>query len=139
MVSSIILIYPSISRSASVFQMATLRCLHPAIRAILPVRCVSNLISVSGFHHSAALDIRTRSTRDKSKSRGVSAIHRKYPKDPLSVSKVPLPQPVAPEEERPVIVDSDHGLYGFFAEGEGTEGAIVLPTPENDHKHGTTS
>jgi len=44
---------------------------------------------------------------------------------------VPLPEPAAPEEKRPVTVDSDHGLYGFFAKG-----GKVLPTPEEDVGHG---
>ncbi|KAF8429532.1 50S ribosomal protein L4 [Tirmania nivea] len=113
--------------------MSTLRCLHPATRAILPVRCAYNVSipPAAQFHDSPTLEARARTTRDNNRNRGVSAIHRKYPKDPLSVSKVPLPEPVAPEEKRPVTVDSDHGLYGFF-----TKGGKVLPTPEEDVEHG---
>ena len=114
--------------------MSTLRCLHPATRAILPIRYTYNVSipPAAQFHNSPALETRARTTRDNNRNRGVSAIHRKYPKDPLSVSKVPLPEPAAPEEKRPVTVDSDHGLYGFFAKG-----GKVLPTPEEDVEHGT--
>ena len=50
----------------------------------------------------------------------------------MSVSKVPLPEPAAPEGKQPVAVDSDHGLYGFFAKD-----GKVLPNPEEDVQHGT--
>lgn len=64
--------------------------------------------------------------------RGVSAIHRKYPKDPLSISKLPLPVPLKPESRRTPEVDPNHPLYGFFRKDKDTS----LPTPEEDHMHG---
>ena len=47
------------------------------------------------------------------------------------MSKVPLPEPEAAEEKRAEKVDTGHGLYGFFRDGK------VLPTPEEDYRHGT--
>lgn len=115
--------------------MSTLRCLHPVGRVIsFPIRCVYSAPAppAAQFHNSAALKARNKpQTRDKNRNRGVSAIHRRYPKDPLSVSKVPLPEPEAAEEKRAETVDVDHGLYGFFRDGK------VLPTPEEDYRHGT--
>lgn len=110
--------------------MSTVRCLHTAIRPVLAVQCLnaSLRIPAAPFHKSVLLEIR--STHDKSKARGVSAIRRRF-KKPLSVSKLPLPEPVVQEGNSTVTVDSDHGLYGFF----GKDGK-VLPTPEEDFKHG---
>lgn len=130
-VSCFLTYYQSQHTSTSFIPMSTLRYLHPATRAILPVRCGCayniSIQSAAQFHNSPVFEARARITRDNNRNRGVSAIHRKYPKDPLSVSKVPLPEPATLEEQRPVAVDSDHGLYGFFAkDGKG------LPTPEED-------
>jgi len=116
--------------------MTSLRCLNTAQWALLPARCAKvatnpSYVSVATFHDSATLAVRT--YRDANKSRGVSAIHRKYPKPPLSISKVPLPEPVLDSKTKSAVqVDQDHGLYGFFMTGK-----KVLPTPEEDHKHGT--
>ena len=125
---------------ACLYPMSTLRCLlHPAGRVIsLPARCAYSapapaLAPAAQFHSPAALQARKLQTRDGNKNRGVSAIHRRYPKDPLSVSKVPLPEPEAAEEKRAEMVDTGHGLYGFFRDGK------VLPAPEEDYRHGTDS
>ncbi|KAI5783879.1 mitochondrial 39-S ribosomal protein L47 (MRP-L47)-domain-containing protein [Peziza echinospora] len=115
--------------------MTSLRCLNTAQWALLPARCAkvaTNLsyVPVATFHDSATLAVRT--YRDANKSRGVSAIHRKYPKPPLSISKFPLPEPVLDSKTKSAVqVDQEHGLYGFFMAGK-----KVLPTPEEDHKHG---
>ncbi|KAF8464034.1 mitochondrial 39-S ribosomal protein L47 (MRP-L47)-domain-containing protein [Kalaharituber pfeilii] len=113
--------------------MSALQCLNPAARLLLPARCiyspsVSSYLLTAGFHNSAPLA--AHKTQDRSKNRGVSAIHRKYPKQPLSVAKVALPQPADVVDTR-IDIDPDHGLYGFFKAKD-----TVLPTPEDDHKHG---
>ena len=93
--------------------------------ALLVVRTSS-----SQFHTTAAP--LGRWVRDRSKNRGVSAIHRQPKKDiQISVSKFPLPEPVLDASKRTAVkVDPDHGLWGFFRD------KIALPTPEEDYKHG---
>lgn len=54
-----------------------------------------------------------RKTRDSSKKRGVSSLYRSGPREPLSMSDMPLPKPRA--DYRPSVdVDDSHGLWGFF-------------------------
>ncbi|KAI9795150.1 MAG: 54S ribosomal protein L4 mitochondrial [Peltula sp. TS41687] len=70
--------------------------------------------------------------RDASRNRGVSAIRRTGPRQTLSVSKVPLPQPVLdPSKRSKFQVDENHGLWGFFNKQRTT-----LSTPEDDSAHG---
>ncbi|PGG99335.1 54S ribosomal protein L4, mitochondrial [Blastomyces parvus] len=69
--------------------------------------------------------------RDLSKHRGVSAIHRTGPRQPLSVSKYPLPRPVKPKDQEKRPSNPNHGLWGFF----GPDRKPVL-TPEEEHAHG---
>ncbi|KAI9871296.1 MAG: 54S ribosomal protein L4 mitochondrial [Pleopsidium flavum] len=70
--------------------------------------------------------------RDNSRNRGVSAIRRTGPRQPLSVSKEPLPQPVLdPKKRGKVKVDENHGLWEFFNKDK-----KPLSTPEEDHAHG---
>lgn len=67
--------------------------------------------------------------RDKSKQRGVSAIHRTGPRRPLLVSKRPLPRPVGNPEKR--AATPDHGLWGFFSDDKAT-----LMRPDVEFSHG---
>lgn len=91
------------------------------------------------IHHSAqsssfsstAINARGRSFPDKSKNRGVSAIHRTGPKHPLSVSKFPLPVPVSRADLPPRQTNPDHGLWGFFPPSR-----LPTSTPEYDIAHG---
>lgn len=70
--------------------------------------------------------------RDYNRNRGVSALRRTGPRQPLSVSKEPLPQPVLDPKKRDAVkVDENHGLWGFFNSEK-----KVLSTPEEDHAHG---
>lgn len=84
----------------------------------------SSLQQTSRFSTSPAV-----AAREKSKQRGVSAIHRTGPRRPLLVSKHPLPKPV----ERPTAREStpDHGLWGFFGEDR----AALIP-PDVEYSHG---
>ena len=71
--------------------------------------------------------------RDRSRSRGVSALRRTGPRQPLSVSKDPLPRPVLdPSRRSKVQVDENHGLWQFFDQER-----TALNTPEQDNAHGT--
>lgn len=70
--------------------------------------------------------------RDYNRNRGVSALRRTGVRQPLSVSKEPLPQPVLdPKKRDRVKVDEKHGLWGFF-----NRERTVLSTPEEDDAHG---
>ncbi|KAI9746195.1 MAG: 54S ribosomal protein L4 mitochondrial [Claussenomyces sp. TS43310] len=70
--------------------------------------------------------------RDYNRQRGVSTVRRTGPRQPLGVSKEPLPQPVLDRKKRSkVIVDEDHGLWDFFHSKE-----KPMNTPEEDHNHG---
>ncbi|PWW79446.1 MRP-L47-domain-containing protein [Tuber magnatum] len=93
------------------------------------LHCVRASLS-SQFHTTSAP--LGRWVRDRNKNRGVSAIHRQPKEDiQISVSKVPLPEPVLDASKRTAVkVSPDHGLWGFFREKK------ALPTPEEDHKHG---
>lgn len=66
--------------------------------------------------------------------RGVSALRRKYPKEPLEMSKVPLPKPVLdPSKHTKVETDPDHGLWGFFDDKK------ALRSPEEDAAYGMSN
>jgi len=73
-------------------------------------------------------------SRDLNRRRGVSAIHRSGPRQKLSVSKYPLPQPAAHEQQEKRPSNPDHGLWGFF----GPDKQAIL-TPEDEYAHGTPS
>lgn len=64
--------------------------------------------------------------------RGVSTQRRTGPRQPLSVSKSKLPQPVFDESKlKKVKVDEDHGLYEFFRHKD-----KPMSTPVEDGNHG---
>ncbi|KAE8443813.1 54S ribosomal protein L4 mitochondrial [Mollisiaceae sp. DMI_Dod_QoI] len=70
--------------------------------------------------------------RDNNRERGVSTQRRTGLRQPLSVSKTPLPKPVLDQSKRSKVeVDPDHGLYQFFHSKE-----KPMNTPEEDHEHG---
>jgi len=70
--------------------------------------------------------------RDQNRNRGVSALRRTGLRQPLSVSKEPLPVPQLDSSKRSKpIVDENHGLWGFFNKKK-----ACLPTPEEDYAHG---
>lgn len=70
--------------------------------------------------------------RDSNPNRGVSALRRTGLRHPVSMSKVPLPQPVLdPAKRSKPTVDESHGLWGFFNEQRTT-----LSTPDEDVQHG---
>ncbi|KKA27358.1 hypothetical protein TD95_003208 [Thielaviopsis punctulata] len=68
-------------------------------------------------------------TRDNNRFRGVSVLRRSGLREPVSVSKEPLPKPA---DYTPTVEENpDHGLWGFFpAPGK------LMRTPEEDAQHG---
>lgn len=71
------------------------------------------------------------SSKDKSRWRGVSAIHRTGPKRKLIVDKYPLPKPVPIKAQVEREVNPNHGLWGFFGPNR-----QAVPTPEEDYAFG---
>jgi len=70
--------------------------------------------------------------RDYNRERGVSTVRRTGPRQPLSVSKEPLPTPVLdPKKRSQAVVDPNHGLYEFFHSKDKS-----ISTPEEDNSHG---
>jgi large subunit ribosomal protein L47 len=70
--------------------------------------------------------------RDNNRQRGVSTQRRTGLRQPLSVSKTPIPKPVLDESKRSKVeVDPDHGLWEFFHSKE-----KPMNTPEEDNEHG---
>ncbi|EEP77415.1 conserved hypothetical protein [Uncinocarpus reesii 1704] len=69
--------------------------------------------------------------RDRSRHRGVSAIHRTGPKQALPVSKFDLPKPIPATQHEKRPVNPEHGLWGFFGQDKQT-----IPTPEDEYAHG---
>ncbi|CAG9997814.1 unnamed protein product [Clonostachys byssicola] len=82
------------------------------------------------FSTTAPLCKRKRSTtKDGNKKRGVSTIYRSGPREPLSMSGIPLPKPR--QFEPKIKVDAKHGLWEFFpAPGK------LLWTPAETEEHG---
>ncbi|KAF5009471.1 hypothetical protein FDECE_4306 [Fusarium decemcellulare] len=70
-----------------------------------------------------------RKTKDNNPNRGVSSLYGSGPREPLSMSNVPLPKP---RDFKPQVqVDPEHGLWGFFpAQGK------ALWTPKETEEHG---
>ncbi|KAK1252692.1 hypothetical protein MKX08_003879 [Trichoderma sp. CBMAI-0020] len=72
---------------------------------------------------------RKRKTKDSNRRRGVSSLYGSGPREPLSMSNMPLPKPV---DFKPKIeVDESHGLWGFFP----APGKLLL-TPKETEEHG---
>ncbi|POS83407.1 hypothetical protein EPUL_004348 [Erysiphe pulchra] len=70
--------------------------------------------------------------RDMNRDRGVSTRRRTGLRQPLSVSKTPLPQPVLdPARRSKYEVSEDHELWGFFHSKE-----KAINTPEEDYAFG---
>ncbi|KAK2759479.1 54S ribosomal protein L4 mitochondrial [Arachnomyces sp. PD_36] len=96
----------------------------PFLAPALHFPLISSSIQTSRFSTTHAV-----AAREKSKLRGVSAIHRTGPRRPLLVSKHPLPRPVENPEKRETT--PNHGLWGFF----GDDKSALIP-PADEHSHG---
>ena len=75
-----------------------------------------------------------RNKRDSNPERGVSALRRTGLRHPVSMSKVPLPQPVLDTNKKKIEGTKDHGLWGFF-----NAQRTVLSTPDEDDAFGMVS
>lgn len=95
--------------------------------AAVPVRALSTSAALLKRHKYPT----ARVTRDNSKKRGESALHKSGTRWKLSVSDEPLPEPVPREELPPIQVDEDHGLWDFFYDRE-----TVAMAPTEHAKHG---
>ncbi|CRG86829.1 54S ribosomal protein L4, mitochondrial [Talaromyces islandicus] len=94
----------------------------------------SNHVSSATTQHATFSSTASNAARrgpDKSKSRGVSAIHMTGPKHKLSAAKYPLPAPVPASELPARKSDPNHGLWAFFPPNRQS-----LSTPEYDSTHG---
>lgn len=70
--------------------------------------------------------------RDRNKLRGMSAMRGTGLRQPLSVSKLPLPKPQLDADKRSQPeTDPAHGLWGFFNKDK-----TAVNTPEEDFAHG---
>ncbi|KAK5998473.1 Large ribosomal subunit protein uL29m [Cladobotryum mycophilum] len=65
-----------------------------------------------------------RKTKDSNKRRGVSSLYGSGPREPLSMSNIPLPKP---RDFKPKVqVGENHGLWGFFP----AKGQLLLAPKE---------
>ncbi|KAJ0167689.1 54S ribosomal protein L4, mitochondrial [Colletotrichum tanaceti] len=120
-------------------EMANLNAMRPSIcrvlrlqetRQWLPATLTTAAQSRSAeacFSTSAVQSVRK--TRDSNRLRGVSTMKRTGPREPLSVSWETLPKPANYKPE--VVVDPNHGLWGFFY-GKNK----LMQTPKEDQSHG---
>lgn len=118
---------PSIARLAHKYGVNSLVDLPPAFLApALYAAPLKTPVHRSKFSTTSHLSL-----KDKSKGRGISAIHRTGTRHPLSVAKYPLPkpEPIERQEKRPE--NPNHGLWGFFPETKN-----ALATPEEEYSHG---
>ncbi|KAJ5753629.1 uncharacterized protein N7511_007782 [Penicillium nucicola] len=101
----------------------------PYLAPSLHIPVTLSPVQSSSFSSTASVAVNPR--RDKSKQRGVSAIHRTGPRHPLTVSKWELPKPVSPEDMIAREQTPNHGLWAFFPPNR-----EALSTPEYDHSFG---
>ncbi|KAF8863279.1 54S ribosomal protein L4, mitochondrial [Acephala macrosclerotiorum] len=121
--------------------MSTSTALRPALRGMLkssrPQQLPPPFLLPSLFapkHHTSPFSSSTTNAypRDNNRERGVSTQRRTGLRQPVSVSKTPLPTPVLDASKRSKVeVDPDHGLYQFFHSKE-----KPMNTPEEDAEHG---
>jgi hypothetical protein len=123
----------SFTSSSSLSSLASTRSLisrSPCLECSLsrPINTFGSPKSHLSFSTSSHLPAR----RDRNKLRGQSALRRKGPKKDISVSGLPLPEPVTDASERTEIeTDEDHPLWGFFGQEK-----TPISTPEQDAAHG---
>ncbi|KUJ10237.1 54S ribosomal protein L4, mitochondrial [Mollisia scopiformis] len=121
--------------------MSTSTALRPAVRSILrssrsnqlpPAFLLPSLFAPKQQCSPFSTSTLNSYPRDNNRERGVSTQRRTGLRQPVSVSKTPLPQPVLDESKRSKVeVDPDHGLYQFFHSKE-----KPMNTPDEDSDHG---
>ena len=102
---------------------------------LAPILAIRGVFAHHGTQFSTSAPLLKRrklQKRDSNPDRGVSALRRTGLRHPVSMSKVPLPQPVLdPRKRSKPTVAENHGLWGFFNEQRTT-----LSTPDQDSQHG---
>lgn len=121
--------------------MSGLNVLRPVIRRTLnssrayeapPTFLLPSLLAPTQHTSSFSSSTSSLFPRDHNRQRGVSTARRTGLRQPVSVSKTPLPQPVLDASRRSKIqVDEDHGLWEFFHSKD-----KPMNTPEEDYEHG---
>lgn len=107
-------------------------CLQPSRLCSVPPTFL--LPSLAANQQAAPFSSTSKSLypRDNNRERGVSTQRRTGLRQPVSVSKNPLPQPVLdPKKRSKVQVDENHGLWDFFHNKD-----KPMNTPEEDFAHG---
>lgn len=127
--------------------MSTSTAIRPAVRHLLHPRkasaipptfllpCLQSSPTSSSPSSSQTASFSSSSTlfypRDHNRLRGVSSLRHTGPRQPLSVSKVKLPEPVLdPSKRSKVQVDENHGLWEFFRH---KDKPFSTPVEEGDH------
>ncbi|KAL3428396.1 hypothetical protein PVAG01_01905 [Phlyctema vagabunda] len=121
--------------------MSTPTAIRPAVRRLLKSSRVQNNIppsflvpSLAATSNSTPFSSSAHASypRDLNRERGVSTQRRTGLRQPLAVSKHPLPMPVLdPKKRSKIIVDDNHGLWDFFHSRD-----KPMNTPEEDYAHG---
>lgn len=121
--------------------MSASNALQPAVRRLLRPSRLQNTppafllpAVLSPKQHASPFSSTTSSLfpRDNNRERGVSTQRRSGLRQPVSVSKTPLPKPVLnPDKHAAIEVDEDHGLWEFFHNKD-----KPMNTPEEDYAHG---
>lgn len=116
-------------------RMSSVQRLHPNATCALRRNASSVALALSQNTGSRAAPFSTsaslckRKTKDSNKKRGVSSLYASGPREPLSMSGIPLPKP---RDFKPTIkVDEKHGLWGFFPEPK-----KLVWTPTETERHG---
>ncbi|KAG9230782.1 putative 54S ribosomal protein L4, mitochondrial [Amylocarpus encephaloides] len=104
--------------------MSTSTSIRPVARRILrnahpqhlpPTFLLPSLLAPKGHSSPFSATTPLPFPRDHNRERGVSTARRTGVREPLSVSKIPLPRPVLdPRLRAKVETDPNHGLWGFF-------------------------
>ncbi|KAM0563280.1 hypothetical protein ACHAPJ_000998 [Fusarium lateritium] len=109
--------------------MAAPNTIRPMAGRILQASSKVSSVSPRVAYFSTTAPQCKRRNKDNNPKRGVSSLYRSGPREPLSMSNIPLPKP---REFKPKVdTDPEHGLWGFFpAQGK------VLATPKETEEHG---
>lgn len=97
---------------------------------LMYTQTTGNRIAVAAASFSTTAHMCKRKTKDGNKKRGVSSLYRSGPREPLSMSQVPLPKPRT-DFKRSATLDESHGLWGFFPAPN-----KLMWTPKEMEQHG---
>ena len=114
------------------------QCLPPPV-FLAPLLAIDHGLAHNCSRFSTCTPLFKRKTnhghkRDSNPERGVSALRRTGLRHPVSMSKVPLPEPVLDTSKTKIEGTINHGLWGFF-----NAQRTVLSTPDEDDAFGMAS